>query len=194
MSQEWDEYASDWDSNEDVIAYSEKAFKTLLDAVDIKHMRVLDFGCGTGLLTERMSPLVKEIVALDSSKQMINRLVKKKLANVITVSEQLSESLIRESELFAEKFDLIVASSVCSFLPEYEKTLSLLKSLLVDGGIFIQWDWLSEESGCGFGLSLEQVENAYKNTGLKLQTLKQVFYMESSEGEIPVLFGVAKNA
>ena len=193
MSEEWDEYAEGWDSNEDVIAYSERAFNSLLVAVNLNGLRVLDFGCGTGLLTEKISPLAKEIVALDPSEKMISILIDKKLPNVTAVAEELSESLIKGNKLFLEKFDLVVASSVCSFLPEYEKTLSQLKSLLVPGGAFVQWDWLTTDGNSDFGLSRENMLSAYKKVGLKLQTLEQVFSLNNSQGDMPVIMGVANN-
>jgi predicted TPR repeat methyltransferase len=194
MTEGWDEFADGWDSNRHVIAYSEKAFKSILDAINIDGSRVLDFGCGTGLLTERISPLVKEVVALDSSEKMILVLASKELSNVTTVSGELSDSRVMGNKLFSEKFDLIVASSVCSFLSEYEATLALLKSLLVRGGIFVQWDWLAEDSDSDFGLSQEKVTSAHHNAGLELQALKQVFSIENSEGDMPVLMGIARNA
>lgn len=192
MSKAWDEYADGWDSNKDVIAYSKKAFKSLLDTINLNGLRILDFGCGTGLLTEKISPLAKEIVALDPSAKMISCLADKKLPNVTSVSDELSENLIAQSNLFSEKFDLIVASSVCSFLPEYEKTLTLLQSLLVPGGTFIQWDWLATEDNSDFGLSEEKIINTYEKVELKLQSLEQVFSLESDAGEMHVLMGVAK--
>lgn len=194
MSEGWDEYAEGWDSNEDVIEYSEKAFRSLLDAVNLSGLRVLDFGCGTGLLTEKISPKAKEILALDPSEKMVFILTEKKLHNVTAVSKELSENLIRESKLLSKKFDLIVASSVCSFLPEYEKTLDLLKSLLVPEGTFVQWDWLATEENSDFGLSRETIANAYNKVGLQLQALGQAFVSSSSEGDMPVLMGIAKNA
>jgi len=194
VSEGWDEYAEGWDSNEDVIEYSEKAFRSLLDAVNLSGLRVLDFGCGTGLLTEKISPKAREVLALDSSEKMVFILTEKKLHNVTAVSKELSENLIRESKLLSEKFDLIVASSVCSFLPEYEKTLDLLKSLLVPEGTFVQWDWLATEENSDFGLSRETIANAYNKVGLQLQALGQAFVSSSSEGDMPVLMGIAKNA
>ena len=40
-------------------------------------------------------------------------------------------------------FDLIVASSVCAFVPDYQQTLSDLQLLLKEDGVFVQWDWRS---------------------------------------------------
>ena len=194
MVEEWDEYAQGWDSNEDVIAYSEKAFKSLLAVVNVNGLRILDFGCGTGLLTEKISPLAKEIVALDSSKKMISILNDKKLPNVTAVSEELTENLVKGNKLFLKKFDLIVASSVCSFLSEYEKTLGQLKTLLVPGGSFVQWDWLATDANSNFGLSREQMLSAYNKTGLKVQALEKVFSFNNSEGDLPVIMGVTNNS
>jgi len=194
MNTEWDKYAEGWDSNNDVIAYSEQAFMSLSDSINLHGLRVLDFGCGTGLLAEKISPIASELVALDPSEKMISILADKKLPNVTVVPAQLSKNLIAENKLFLYKFDLIVASSVCSFLPELESTLVLLKSLLVQGGTFIQWDWLATEGHSDYGLSRETIESAYEKAGFKLQSLEYVFSLDSPDGDIQVLMGIAKNA
>ena len=145
---------------------------------------------GPVFLTEKISPLAKEIVALDPSEKMISILIDKKLPNVTAVSEELSESLIKGNKLFLDKFDLIVASSVCSFLPEYEKTLGQLKSLLVPDGSFVQWDWLTTDDNSDFGLSRDQMVSVYNKVGLKLKALEQIFSLNSSEGDMPVIMGL----
>lgn len=134
MSDSWDDYAEEWDNNEDAISYSEKAFETLVNEVKLEGLNILDFGCGTGLLTEKLSPLANQIVALDASHKMTSVLNDKNLSNVITITESISKSVIKDTFLSSMKFDLIVASSVFGFLPEYESTLRLLKSLLIPGG------------------------------------------------------------
>lgn len=194
MSEEWDEYAEGWDGNSDVISYSNKAFTTLSDVLDIKDLRVLDFGCGTGLLTEKISPLAKEVVALDTSNKMISILNNKKLGNIVALSEELTKNLIKEHGVFTRSFDLVVASSVCAFLPSFEETLLVIKSILKPNGIFVQWDWLSETGDENSGLSKERVMEAYSNSGLKLHILSEPFAMSSPDGELKVLMAVAKNA
>ncbi|WP_029934704.1 class I SAM-dependent DNA methyltransferase [Thiomicrospira pelophila] len=190
MSKEWDEYAEGWDSNSDVISYSAKAFDSLSKVVDIKGLRVLDFGCGTGLLTERISPLAKEIVALDTSNKMISILNQKKLVNVVALTDELTESLVNEGDLFSNKFDVVVASSVCAFLPCFEDTLSLIKSILKPNGTFVQWDWLAEIDDGDFGLSKDRVIEAYNSAGLKLHFMDEPFTMN----DMKVLMAVGKNA
>jgi predicted TPR repeat methyltransferase len=194
MSDSWDDYAEEWDSNEDAISYSEEAFKALSNAVQLDGLNILDFGCGTGLLTEKLSPLANQIVALDVSHIMILKLNDKKLPNVTTISKPISESVIRENAPLQIKFDLIVASSVFGFMPEYESILFLLRSLLVPGGILVQWDWLSQENDSNFGLSEERVDRALTKAGFILMSLTHPFSLTSSKGTMPVLMGVARNA
>jgi len=126
MNDSWDDYALEWDSNDDAINYSEKAYKSLSQVVMIENKNILDFGCGTGLLTEKMASSAKTIVALDLSSKMISVLNSKNIRNVISISEPLTTELIKNSTAFENKLNIIVASSVCSFLPDYESTLKLL--------------------------------------------------------------------
>lgn len=193
MSESWDEYAEGWDGNESAMLYSEKAFESLAKVVQPDGLRVLDFGCGTGLLTEKLSTFADQIIALDTSPKMVDALDRKKLPNVTTVTEPLSGSSVRENALLHCKFDLITASSVCSFLPDYESTLLLLKSLLAPGGLFVQWDWLSSDGNPDFGFSKKRVDDALKKAGFSSVALTQPFCLPSSEGNMPVLMAVASN-
>ncbi len=73
---EWDDFATEWDINEDVRKYSEKAFhswqlKVAPAVLELSDNRVLDFGCGTGLLSEKLAEICGQVVAIDSSPKMI---------------------------------------------------------------------------------------------------------------------------
>jgi 2-polyprenyl-3-methyl-5-hydroxy-6-metoxy-1,4-benzoquinol methylase len=151
-------YAKDWDIDPTVEEYAKRAFSELLDAIKLDGLTVLDFGCGTGTLTQLISPKVKSIVAIDPSSEMIKHLNKKALNNVSSISDYLSEELAQRLPELGNQFDLIVASSVCSFLPDYEETLPLLKSLLKKHGTFVQWDWLSNDKSSNIGLSEKELK------------------------------------
>jgi len=194
MSDSWDEYASDWDANSDAMAYAGNAFETLRDIVNFSALNILDFGCGTGLLTEKLSPVAKRIVALDSSQKMIDVLDEKNLLNVSTLSENLSKKSIGANKILHDKFDLIVASSVCGFLPDYENTLILLKSLLTNNGIFVQWDWLAQVEGSGPGLTNDRVHSSLDSAGFNAINITQPFSLETSKGSRTVLMATAKSA
>ncbi|WAJ72456.1 class I SAM-dependent DNA methyltransferase [Catenovulum adriaticum] len=194
MSNEWDEYAENWDVDPTVEEYAKNAFSELLENIDINGLTVLDFGCGTGALTQLMSPTVKSVVAIDPSSEMIKHLDKKALNNVSSISGYLSKELVQALPEFENKFDLIVASSVCGFLPDYEATLSLLKSLIKEDGVFVQWDWLSNDDSSGMGLSEKRVKQAFVASGFVNTRVNSPFIMSSSKGNMPVLMAIGKNA
>ncbi|WP_197409205.1 MULTISPECIES: class I SAM-dependent methyltransferase [Microbulbifer] len=153
----WDSYAEGWDSNSDVISYSERAFRSLTETLDYKGARILDFGCGTGLLTERLSPLAGSIVALDPSRKMLAVLDAKQLGNVDTIHSSLTRELIDQNRQLQEGFDLIVASSALAFVPNCRETVGLLAGLLNRGGHLVQWDWLKEGGGEDTGFTREDI-------------------------------------
>lgn len=46
MSDDWDDYADDWNDNEGVITYANYTYETLVAAIDLAALMVLDFGRG----------------------------------------------------------------------------------------------------------------------------------------------------
>lgn len=190
---EWDEYAKDWESNQQVIQYAKLAFANLEKVIRIEGINILDFGCGTGLLSELMSPLAKKIVALDPSTEMTSVLKNKNLPNIKVINEILTQDLIRSNELFSKKFDLIVASSVCGFLPNYLETLKIFKSILTHDGIFIQWDWLANKDNSEIGLTKNEIAAGFKASGLELTSLTEAFSIEHDSHPIPVIMAIGRN-
>jgi len=87
---DFDQEAASWDDNPVRVKLSEDLGNALCAAVTLTpDMRVLDFGCGTGLLTSRIQPLVHSVTGVDSSRGMLDVLNRKiaglKLHNVKTV-------------------------------------------------------------------------------------------------------------
>lgn len=194
MSGSWDEYAAEWDSNDAVIAYADNAYLALKDTVELEGSRIFDFGCGTGLLTERLSSTASLVVALDPSQKMIPVLENKRLKNVATIASELDQNLINDSSLLSPKFDLVVASSALAFVPDYAKALKLLKQLLNKGGCLVQWDWLKEEGDEGYGFTEKQVKSALTEAWFAECSTSVPFALQSDGSALDVLMGVARNA
>lgn len=194
LSNEWDEYANKWDLDPAVIEYANKAFKELLEVINIDGLDVFDFGCGTGNLTMLISAKAKEVVALDGSTEMIRILAKKDIVNVSTISSFLTKDIAENHPHFRDKFDVIVASSVCGFLADYEMILGLLKSLLKKNGRFVQWDWLSQDDSSETGMSKSRVLQALETNEFIDIQITEPFEMVSSKGSMKVIMAVAKKA
>ena len=193
MSNSWDDYAEGWDSNQDVRSYSQKAFESLTTEIDIQGLRVLDFGCGTGLLTEKMVPFAENIVALDSSEKMCSILRKKGLKNVDILTGFLTENLIQSEPFLQKPFDLIVASSVLAFIDDYVSMLKILKSFLCRGGFLVQWDWKKSEREPDFGFDSDDLKKGFQHASLTIISTTEPFSLESENGAMAVIMGIAKN-
>ncbi|MDN3611371.1 class I SAM-dependent DNA methyltransferase [Vibrio ostreicida] len=191
MASEWDAYAAEWENEPIAVQYAHQAFESLQKIVDVRGKHVLDFGCGTGLLSQILSPLVKDIVALDSSEAMIEQLDLKELSNVEPVVDLLTRGLVAIHPAFRHQFDLVVASSVCSFLPNYSDTADVIYSLLNKGNYFVHWDWLSDNDEPG-GMTAAHVLQVLSSVGFEEVEVTTPFHVESPHGKMTVLMAIAR--
>ena len=193
MTNTWNEHADGWDDNPDVKYYADLAFASLVSTTDLRSpswasKRVLDFGSGTGSLAEKVAPYVGELIAVDTSEKMIAVLEKKNIPNVIAVHDDILAANHERNSDWQPGFDLIYASSVCGFLPDYEGTVLAFAQLLRAGGQFIQWDWQAED-GDDFGLSQPKIRDALQTANFGSIRVEQAFSIETDEQALPVLIG-----
>ncbi len=188
----WDDEAPTWDENVAVRAYSKAAFASLEQlcaerGLALAGARVLDFGCGTGLLTEAVARTAREVVAIDISPAMIEvlrgKIRERGLGNIEAVVGELAE-LGSEQGLGEGSFDLVTCSSVCAFLEDYPAAVSLLAAKLKPGGLFVQWDWeLNPEDEEPFGLTAAGIQAALEAAGLGEITV-DIGFSEPFEGAV----------
>ncbi|HHE0478662.1 TPA: class I SAM-dependent methyltransferase [Vibrio parahaemolyticus] len=190
MAQDWDGLAKNWESNPATEQFAQSVFAQLQQLTQLDGIKVLDFGCGTGQLSQLLSPIVKDIVVLDASEAMIEELDKKELLNVEPVVDALSRGLVAQHPAFRGQFDLVVASSVLAFVDDVESSLDIAHSLLNEGGYFVHFDWVAESEQDGFTLS--RSENALSNAGFVDVEAKKVFDITSDGQTMSVLMGVGR--
>ncbi|TOB90652.1 class I SAM-dependent methyltransferase [Vibrio parahaemolyticus] len=190
MAQDWDGLAKNWESNPATEQFAQSVFAQLQQLTQLDGIKVLDFGCGTGQLSQLLSPIVKDIVALDASEAMIEELDKKELLNVEPVVDALSRGLVAQHPAFRGQFDLVVASSVLAFVDDVESSLDIAHSLLNEGGYFVHFDWVAESEQDG--LTLSRSENALSNAGFVDVEAKKVFDITSDGQAMSVLMGVGR--
>ncbi|EME9800474.1 TPA: class I SAM-dependent methyltransferase [Vibrio diabolicus] len=190
MAQDWDGLAKNWESNPATEQFAQSVFEQLQQLTQLDGIKVLDFGCGTGQLSQRLSPMVKDIVALDASEAMIEELDKKELANVEPVVDALSRGLVAQHPAFRGQFDLVVASSVLAFVEDLDASLKISHSLLNHGGYFVHFDWIAESEQDGF--TLAKSERALKDAGFTEVESQHVFDITSDGKTMPVLMGLGR--
>lgn len=191
MSSQWDECAATWEENGTTADFAKACFQQLRQTTKLSGKIVLDFGCGTGQLSQLMANKAKQIVALDSSEAMIEELEKKRLLNVEPVVDSLTRGLVAQHPAFRPQFDVVVASSVCGFITNLQETINLIYTLLDEYGVFIHWDWLAQEGG-DQGLSASLVQQTLESAGFSEVMVSTPFSIQTEFGEQAVLMGVAR--
>jgi 2-polyprenyl-3-methyl-5-hydroxy-6-metoxy-1,4-benzoquinol methylase len=199
---DWDEHAANWDEREDVRAYAEEAYESLERRCSelrfsLRGTRVCDFGCGTGLLSERLAVHSDTVVAIDSSEKMIATLARKvatlKLDNVHPLCMMLDSESLASSPLLSEPFDLVVCSSVCAFVDDYPATVALLAQRLRPSGLFVQWDWeANEDDEDPFGLTRDAIRAAHTAAGLDVLFLDTGFTLGKGDEVMAPLMAVGR--
>lgn len=188
----WDDFAAEWDDDPAARAYASAAYESLVALLAERNMsladvRVLDFGCGTGLLAEHLVAAgVASIDAIDTSPAMLDVLEDKRLRagwDHVRTSQQLPAA--------PEGYDLVVCSSVCSFLPDYPGTVEQLVAPLVAGGAFVQWDWeLDPDDDDPHGLTREAINDALSSAGLTGIHVATAFTVAIDGVEMSPLVGI----
>jgi cyclopropane fatty-acyl-phospholipid synthase-like methyltransferase len=141
----FDEVAKTWDDEPRRVALAQAVGAEIARQVPLsRDLDVLDFGCGTGLLTLSLQPLVGRVTGADASAGMLEELRKKvrarELANVETVLIDPTTPLRLEG-----RYDLIVSSMALHHVPEHEPLLARFRDLLRQGGRIALADLDSED-------------------------------------------------
>jgi ubiquinone/menaquinone biosynthesis C-methylase UbiE len=85
MKKDFDKEALSWDLNSGRVRLAADIAAALKKEIRItQDMKVMDYGCGTGLLTLSLQPLVKEITGVDTSQGMLDVLRDKIQKQVIS--------------------------------------------------------------------------------------------------------------
>ncbi|SHO57063.1 class I SAM-dependent DNA methyltransferase [Vibrio quintilis] len=191
MAEGWDQLAVTWEKDESNIEFAEKAFAELTKEVSLEGCHVLDFGCGTGLLSQLISPHAKSIVALDASESMIEELDKKELVNVEPVVDTLTRGLVAQHPAFRKQFNLIVAGSVCGYLSHLAGSLAVVYSLLDKGGKFIHWDFISDDEDRASGVGMVEMQDELIQAGFSEVRVSRAFRITHGEKQLSMMMGIA---
>lgn len=130
----FDQAALEWDSFAPRVKLISDIGDSVLEKVELlSGMDVLDFGCGTGLLSLRMASEVKSLTGADTSSGMLGVMAGKAeeqgFANVSTLLLDPESSIP-----FERRYDLIVSSMVFHHIEDVAQMLGRLFALLKPGG------------------------------------------------------------
>ncbi|MBD2754195.1 class I SAM-dependent methyltransferase [Spirosoma validum] len=91
------------------------------------HERILDLGCGSGELTQRIAESGAQVIGIDSSATMLN----KAQAQFPTLTVHQMDAT---NFSFDDPFDAIFSNAVLHWVPDYEATVRQMAKALKPGG------------------------------------------------------------
>jgi ubiquinone/menaquinone biosynthesis C-methylase UbiE len=152
-TRDFDKDAARWDEHPTRVQLAQDVASAIARAVPLgPTMDVLDFGCGTGIVTLQLAPSVGSVTGVDSSQGMLEvlnaKIDRQGHTNVTT-------RLLRPGEDLAGAYDLIVSSMTLHHIEDTDALLTqFFRSLKAPG-------WL-----CVADLDPEQGEFHDDNTGV----------------------------
>jgi 2-polyprenyl-3-methyl-5-hydroxy-6-metoxy-1,4-benzoquinol methylase len=166
--------AAKWDENPGRVRVAGEVGAAMIARVQPnKTMHAADFGCGTGLLTLQLQPLVASVTGFDSSKGMLS-VLQAKIAdsNLKNIETRLID--IDKGENVSGTYDLIVSSMTLHHIRDPKSLLQQLAAALRPGGILAVAD-LDPDDGkfhddntgvFHFGFPRQQIAAMFGEAGL----------------------------
>lgn len=170
---DFDREAAKWDTNPGRVKLAHDVAAAIVREVELsRDMEALDFGCGTGLLTLKLQPLVKSITGVDSSLGMLGALQNKiELQALENVHTRFAD--FEKGEHAEGSYDLIVSSMTLHHVPDTAAVFKEWFSLLRPGGQVCFADLDSEDGSFHsdktgvfhFGFDREQLKQLLRDAG-----------------------------
>jgi 2-polyprenyl-3-methyl-5-hydroxy-6-metoxy-1,4-benzoquinol methylase len=131
---DFDKEAAAWDENPARVKLAADVAAAVARQTPLNpEMNVLDFGCGTGLLTLRLAPLVRSVAGVDSSQGMLDVLAAKVANGNVTNVKTLCLDLDR-GDVLPGSYDLIVSSMTLHHIERIDSLLAQFHAALLPVG------------------------------------------------------------
>lgn len=150
----FDSKARQWDDNPVFRERGLNLAKAVRAAVPLRRdMHVLDYGCGTGLLSFPLRDELGAIVMADSSSGMLDVVREKIAAQAVTNMTAVKLDLLADTAP-SDRFDLIMTSMTLHHVPDTDRILRVFHDLLQPGGTLCIAD-LDQEDGSFHGIEVD---------------------------------------
>jgi len=137
---QFNQKAQQWDLSSMRQSIAQNAYNAIINNIDLdKEDSVIDFGAGTGLLSRKIAPHVKELLAIDSSEKMLEKLDELHIKNIQTLHKDISEFQTDK------KFNAIVSSMTMHHIKDLDILFEKLYQLLDENGYIAIVDLMSED-------------------------------------------------
>ncbi len=194
MSNEYfDKKAAAWDDNPVRNELTGAIAAFINDTIPLnKQFSVLDYGCGTGLLSFLLSGKVGSVCAADISDGMLGQVCKKITAQNVSNVEALNFDITKNMPL-DKTFDLVVSAMAMHHIVDAMAAITKLVNLLKPGGWIALADLCTEdgsfhEEGVALHKGFEPavIAERLKSIGMESVIYKEVFEISRNEKFYPI--------
>jgi ubiquinone/menaquinone biosynthesis C-methylase UbiE len=131
---DFDKEAASWDENPVRVKLAKDVARAISKQIVLTpEMNVMDFGCGTGLLTIQLQPLVRSITGVDSSQGMLDifntKISRLKLTNVRALLVDLDKG-----DTLADNYHLIVSNMTLHHVKEMQPLFDQFYNIMTPAG------------------------------------------------------------
>jgi ubiquinone/menaquinone biosynthesis C-methylase UbiE len=154
------------------------------DLIDDNQRKALDFGAGTGNLTDKLLAMGYTVTSIDISAEMCQVLRKRHKDFIESMRLAVINSPIEDVSFAKSEFDLVTGYSVLHHLPDYVHAVQRLSIFLKKGGVmYIDHEaspfyWKDEPSS---------IANLVKHTYLHSNPMLNTLYFQVIGVNIPTL-------
>jgi SAM-dependent methyltransferase len=154
-------------------------------------MEIMDFGSGTGLLLERVAPLVRKICAVDTSPSMNAQLADK--AGSLGCELEILEVDLTVTRL-ERRFDGIISSMTLHHVENVGALFQVFHGLLNDGGFLALADLVTEDGSFHpdnegvhhFGFDRDALIGMARDAGFRDPEVATASILRKPHGDFPV--------
>jgi ubiquinone/menaquinone biosynthesis C-methylase UbiE len=130
----FDKEAATWDEEPGRVRLADDVASAIREEIRLRtDMDVLDFGCGTGLLTLNLHPLIRSITGVDSSKRMLD-VLRSKIKKLGLPDVSLRHLDLDRGDALEGSFHLVVSSMTLHHIKEIDPLLHQLHTVTLPGG------------------------------------------------------------
>jgi ubiquinone/menaquinone biosynthesis C-methylase UbiE len=152
---DFDKEAANWDENPGRVKLAKEVARAITNQIALKlGMRLLDFGCGTGLLSIELQPRVGSVTGVDSSPGMLDifkaKIARFKLNQIETVLFDLGKGASLEG-----RYDVVVSNMTLHHIKDIMPLFNLFYKITAPAGYL-----------CIADLDLEDGQFHEDNTGV----------------------------
>lgn len=195
----FDEAAATWDEDEAKVERARVVAEVLGQAIPLDpSMRLLEYGAGTGLVTQALGDAVGPVTLADLSAGMREVMAGKVAAGTLPADARIWDLDLAQADPPDERFDLIVTVLTLHHIPELDRVLAGFARLLADGGWLAIVD-LEEEDGSfhgeGFGghhgFRRSDLESRLAAAGFTDVAFRPCHHIERETGTYPMFLATA---